>query len=354
MRYIVNSDNYVVAISFGSDIVYADCECTEYKGNIPSGYSSLEKWYLEEELTLWRWKIIDGNLMLDPTATAPEEEGGLGGSREARELWKVFNDEPGEVVWNLERMPPYAFYKMPGVTKVTLTNMTSTEISSGTNHDWYYAFYGCDNIKEVYMPKMTDIEISATCYLVNRTLTNFYAPELKTIICNSMSYRFFKNTKWLSPQYCPKLETVKGMLFNEFSSTLNWSMIYPQIKYIENKFARECTNLSKVVLDGIVGFGADVSTGDTLFEGCEQLTTIELGENLEYINYVALNGASNLEKLIIRNPNKVVRVGGDSDGTSDSSFYGGNSTWELYVPDNLVSAYKARYPSLRIKGLAEL
>lgn len=73
MRYIVNSDNFVAAVSFGSDVIYNDCLCTEYTGSVPENYTSLEEWYLEEELTLWRWKIIDGELILDESATAPEE-----------------------------------------------------------------------------------------------------------------------------------------------------------------------------------------------------------------------------------------------------------------------------------------
>lgn len=352
MRYIVNSDDYVVAISFGSDIVYADCECTEYKGNIPSGYSSLEEWYLEEELTLWRWKIIEGNLTLDSTATAPKEESGLGGSREARELWKVFNDEPGEVVWNLERMPPNAFYKMPGVTKVTLTNMTSITAEGGTNKDWGYAFSGCDNLTEVYMPKVTEITLGTTLYLVYRTLTNFYAPELKKIAFNGCS--MFKNTKWMSPAYCPKLEAVKGTVFKNFSYSSEWGLSYPQIKYIEGLLCDSCTNLTKVTLIGLVGLGADKTGADYVFQNCEQLSTVDLGENIEYINQYALKLAYSLEKLIIRNPNSVIRMGGnttDHYGLTDTA---PNDTWYLYVPDNLVSAYKTTYGLTRVKGLTEL
>lgn len=73
MRYIINDKNYVTDISFGCPLVVNGAECTEYTGTVPSGYSSLEEWYREEELTLWRWKIIEGNLTLDLTATAPEE-----------------------------------------------------------------------------------------------------------------------------------------------------------------------------------------------------------------------------------------------------------------------------------------
>lgn len=73
MRYIVNSNNYVTAISFGTEIVYNDCVCVEYTGMVPSGWKTLEDWYFDEGDKLWRWQIIDGELTLDPYATAPGE-----------------------------------------------------------------------------------------------------------------------------------------------------------------------------------------------------------------------------------------------------------------------------------------
>lgn len=73
MRYIMNSQNYVTHISFGCPLVVNGQECKEYTGGIPTGYSNLEEWYTEEELSLWRWKIINGSLTLDPNAKMPEE-----------------------------------------------------------------------------------------------------------------------------------------------------------------------------------------------------------------------------------------------------------------------------------------
>lgn len=73
MRYIVDSNNYVTAISFGTEIEYADCVCTEYTGMVPSGWDTLEAWYFDEGDKLWRWQIIDGELTMDTSATAPEE-----------------------------------------------------------------------------------------------------------------------------------------------------------------------------------------------------------------------------------------------------------------------------------------
>ena len=74
MRYITNADDYLVAVSFGADI---ECEwgcCTEYTGEVPDDYTSLDQWYLAECEQLWKWKIVDGSLVYDAEAVLPEEE----------------------------------------------------------------------------------------------------------------------------------------------------------------------------------------------------------------------------------------------------------------------------------------
>lgn len=73
MRYIADSSGYVKEVSFGADIVCGGQECTEYAGAVPSGYASLEAWYIAEVEKLYRWKIVSGNLTLDSAAVAPVE-----------------------------------------------------------------------------------------------------------------------------------------------------------------------------------------------------------------------------------------------------------------------------------------
>lgn len=74
MRYIVNADNYITAISFGCYIECQDDGCTEYTGSVPTGYASLDEWYADEAEKLYRWKIVDGQLTLDSSAVAPEKD----------------------------------------------------------------------------------------------------------------------------------------------------------------------------------------------------------------------------------------------------------------------------------------
>lgn len=123
MRYVVNSNNYVVAISFGTDMIYNDCVCTEYTGRVPSGWNSLEEWHEDEGEKLWRWKIVSGNLTLDSKAKAPDE--GRWGAPKLEEL-KIM---PASYAQN--RSPSQGF---DGFSKVTVygdTDLASANVVSG-------------------------------------------------------------------------------------------------------------------------------------------------------------------------------------------------------------------------------
>lgn len=72
MRYITDSDGYVKEVSFGAMIVCGGQGCTEYTGAVPSGYSSLIDWFTRECETLYRWRIVGGNLTLDSSVVVPD------------------------------------------------------------------------------------------------------------------------------------------------------------------------------------------------------------------------------------------------------------------------------------------
>lgn len=74
MRYIADANGYVKEVSFGAIIACSSDSCTEYIGNVPSGYSSLIDWFTREGETLHRWKIVANNLTLDPSAPEPMTE----------------------------------------------------------------------------------------------------------------------------------------------------------------------------------------------------------------------------------------------------------------------------------------
>lgn len=65
LRYILDKNGYVCHASLGGLIVCDLGECTEYTGEIPNGYSTIEEWYDKEIDRLNAWKIVDNNLVYD-------------------------------------------------------------------------------------------------------------------------------------------------------------------------------------------------------------------------------------------------------------------------------------------------
>ena len=67
LRYILNNEGYVYYVSFGGLIACEFGECTEYTGEIPDGYATLEEWHDKqvEERKLNAWKLVDGNFVFD-------------------------------------------------------------------------------------------------------------------------------------------------------------------------------------------------------------------------------------------------------------------------------------------------
>lgn len=65
LRYILDKDGYLCHASLGGLIVCDLGECTEYNGDVPEMYETIEEWYDEELENLNAWKIVDGNLIFD-------------------------------------------------------------------------------------------------------------------------------------------------------------------------------------------------------------------------------------------------------------------------------------------------
>lgn len=65
LRYILDKDGYVCHASLGGLIICDLGSCTEYTGEVPDGYISIEEWYDEEIDKLNAWKIVDNKLVFD-------------------------------------------------------------------------------------------------------------------------------------------------------------------------------------------------------------------------------------------------------------------------------------------------
>lgn len=104
MRYIADSGGYVKQVSFGADITCDGVTCTEYTGSIPTGYASLESWYLVESEKLYRWKVVNGNLTLDSSATEPWVDPRIKIDLYENNIWQEYMDRVGE---GYQHMEPY-------------------------------------------------------------------------------------------------------------------------------------------------------------------------------------------------------------------------------------------------------
>lgn len=74
MRIITDSDGRVLDVSFGALISCGGQDGADYTGTVPTGYTSLEDWYLQEADKLYRWTVVDGELTLDSSAVAPTDK----------------------------------------------------------------------------------------------------------------------------------------------------------------------------------------------------------------------------------------------------------------------------------------
>jgi hypothetical protein len=63
MRYILNDSGFIQAVSFNNPMICNNKTCTEYTGEIPTGYETLAIW--SETANINAYKIVNGNLTYD-------------------------------------------------------------------------------------------------------------------------------------------------------------------------------------------------------------------------------------------------------------------------------------------------
>lgn len=73
MKYIISSSCVVETISFGAEVTCGSESCVEYTGAVPTGYDSLEDWFIKNAEKISQWSIIDGKLVKN--SNSPPEEG---------------------------------------------------------------------------------------------------------------------------------------------------------------------------------------------------------------------------------------------------------------------------------------
>lgn len=155
----------------------------------------------------------------------------------------------------------------------------------------------------------------------------------------------FSNLKTLTLK---NLNRNVGSLFNSSSNTSTAlyspsSLTKIEITGCSGEFSGDfgyTTSLTEIILnEGITSFGPYVYT----FRGCSGLTKIELPSTFEgTFNGGTFSGCTNLNTLVIKNNNVVLKAFTSqyNDMFSETPLFK-NGTGIVYVPDNLVEAYKA-------------
>jgi hypothetical protein len=139
MRYILDNQGYIEAVSFGSTLLCNGRGCTEYKGVIPNGYTSLEDWF--EIANIRAYKIESGNLVYDSDRDL-----------ELQALWEkeiYDNEKPTRaevdlkvsqagglpissvIAWNSDEEPPEGYDvigTMEALTNMELENLINSQV----------------------------------------------------------------------------------------------------------------------------------------------------------------------------------------------------------------------------------
>ncbi len=72
MQYIADADGYLLHVSFGGAVECGGDTCTEYTGQVPSGYVSLEDWYLANADELYKWAVLSDGSGLIKDSSVPD------------------------------------------------------------------------------------------------------------------------------------------------------------------------------------------------------------------------------------------------------------------------------------------
>ena len=257
----------------------------------------------------------------------------------------LFTGETTEITFDEKTVYDAMFGGFPSLEKITFSELENF----GELEDLQNLFIGTDNLNTVHMLKVKELIVSnegayngSPFY---RTLTDVYAPEVTVV-----SGRVFNSTKHVNVSKMPKLETIKNRAFANFSWADNTSYTLSSVKYLEDMVFYK-SKVKIVKFPNLIRLGEIDSSSDWTFYETQELTTVDLGESLEYLNCNAFFKTTTLEKIIIRNPNKVATL------YSHISPDYVSSNFAFYVPDDLVSEYETTYNSATtfvFKGLSEL
>lgn len=250
MRYKVDENNYITDVYFNC---YAGT-CSEYTGNIPDGYTSLEEW--ASNANILAYKIVDNNLVYDSVRDA-----------ELQEQWKQELQEnmPGK-------------YELPTASATTLGGV---KVGAGLaiNEGVLSATGGgvADSIEWANVQnkptKVSDFT-NDVGYITESAADTKYSTQEEIEVLGTV----VKNQTNLIHSQLAELSTpIRKLLFNDSSNTsstieltdsvYNYSYLYVESSAATYNVMIPIYSASQSAFRGIGGFSGDANVGSTHAQG---------------------------------------------------------------------------------------
>ncbi len=241
LRYILNKDGYLCHCSIGGFILCDLGECTEYNGEIPDGYETLEQWYDTQinEKKLNAWKVVDGNFIFDENKykdlqaiwKIEEEENALATHKYVKDKLKVsssvITDEiaSGKTGSSLLVLYDAGNYEIPELKIESVAAQSVNVISSNKNILGIDAISETINGLEITINKDGTIKLNGTStdsieFDLNGSTTN---TEMKYLIKENMNYAMSGLTENVSLSLYSFDGTDRALVYSDSNSIFNLS-----------------------------------------------------------------------------------------------------------------------------------
>lgn len=226
----------------------------------------------------------------------------------------------------------FAFANYKAITRMTLPSSITKVLERAFNY--CSAWEGVVNL-----PNLETIQTLCFGYCGIKRVENFgkvtempnqgfrNCPNLEFVnipdTVTSIAYYAFYECTSLSGDIVVPNVTIVGE--RAFYNTAITSFIAPSITTASSQSFGLCKSLASVDIKNLTVIA------NQMFNGCTSLTFVELGENVTSLLYRAFNNCKGIETIVCR---------AVTPPTFDQAFYGMNSTFVIYVPDESVNAYK--------------